>query len=184
MFINIITPCTRPENLHKIAESIKIPEGKYKWIVVHDAERLPEISLLPNNAMHMAEKIDGSVAGHGQRNFGLNFIDYGKNNWVYFNDDDTTIHPDLWDSISGLDHHDFLHFYQEDKDHNIRLCNDDVAVCRIDSHNFLFKTELLGSSRFIIGDYCADGHFATEIYQKAQKPLYIQKVLSTYNSLR
>ena len=176
MFINIITPCSRPENLHKIAESIKIPEGKYRWIVVHDAERLPEINLLPNGAMH--------ISGNGQRNSGLNFIDYGRNNWVYFNDDDTTIHPDLWDSICELGQHDFLHFYQEDKDHNIRLCNEDVAVCRIDSHNFLFKTELLGSSRFIIGDYCADGHFATEIYQKAQNPLYIQKVLSTYNSLR
>ena len=183
MFLNIITPCSRPENLHKIAESINIPTSNYKWIVVHDADKLPNINL-PDNATHIAQKVEHSVAGHGQRNIGFEQIDYGRNNWIYFNDDDTTIHPNLWDSICELDQHDFLHFYQDDKDHNIRLCNDDVEVCRIDSHNFLFKTELLGSSRFIIGDYCADGHFATEIYQKAQNPLYIQKVLSTYNSLR
>lgn len=29
MFLNIITPCTRPENLHKISESINIPKENY-----------------------------------------------------------------------------------------------------------------------------------------------------------
>ena len=42
MFLNIITPCSRPHLLHRIAESINIPKENYRWIVVFDAETIPD----------------------------------------------------------------------------------------------------------------------------------------------
>ena len=48
MLINILTPCSRPQNLAAIAKSINIPPKNYRWIVVFDAPALPDIEL-PNN---------------------------------------------------------------------------------------------------------------------------------------
>jgi len=42
MFLNIITPSCRPENLHKISKSINIPRENYRWIVVFDLEEIPD----------------------------------------------------------------------------------------------------------------------------------------------
>ena len=47
MFLNIVTPCIRPENLARINRSISdtIPRDLYRWIVVCDAEEVPDIEL-------------------------------------------------------------------------------------------------------------------------------------------
>jgi len=185
MYLYIITPCSRPENLHTIAYSINIPKENYSWIVVHDSLEIPDKKLLPYNSLHIASKVEGSVVGHGQRNIGLDLVPRTEENWIYFNDDDTIIYQDLWDNIQGKGaDYDFIHFHQENKDHSIRLDSGLVELCHMDSHNFIFKASLLGNTKFIISDYCADGYFAKEIYEKAKSPLYIEKVLSTYNALR
>lgn len=185
MHIYIITPCSRPENLHTIANSINIPKENYSWIVVHDSLEIPDKNLLPDNSLHIASKVEGSVVGHGQRNIGLDFVPRTEENWIYFNDDDTIIHLDLWENIKGKgDDYDFIHFHQENKDHTIRLDTGLVEHCHIDSHNFIFRADLLENSKWIIDRYEADYYFAKEIYEKAKSPLYIEKVLSTYNALR
>lgn len=184
MFVNIITPCSRPENLSKIADSIKLPPSDYQWIIVHDANELPDRSLLPTQAIHIAKRVKGSISGNGQRNTALNLLGDRPNTWIYFNDDDTVIHPELWGNVKANPTADFIHFQQAYPDGSIRIYSNTVAVTHIDSHNFIFKTKLLGDTRWILEDYCADGHFANEIYKKANNPLYISTVLSTYNSLR
>ena len=40
MFLNIITPCSRPENLRIISESINIQKENYRWIFVYDGLNL------------------------------------------------------------------------------------------------------------------------------------------------
>ena len=90
MFLNIITPCSRPHNLQKIYESINIPKENYRWIIVFDAKDIPDN--IPNCEPY-AIKVENSIVGNGQRNYALNLI---KTGWIYFNDDDTTIHPKLW----------------------------------------------------------------------------------------
>ena len=42
MFLNIITPCSRPEFLDAVSKSINIPKENYRWIVVFDSETIPE----------------------------------------------------------------------------------------------------------------------------------------------
>lgn len=184
MYINIITPCSRPENLHIIAQSINLPQDQYQWTVIHDADKLPDTSLLPTNAIHIVKKVEGSVTGHGQRNVALELINNNPDSWIYQNDDDTIIHPDLFQTIAQYQDKDFIHFQQANKDGTIRLYSNVIEVEQIDSHNFIFKAKLLGDTKWQLDKYDADGYFAKEIYAKSTAPLYIEKVLSTYNCLR
>jgi hypothetical protein len=184
MYINIITPCSRPENLQQIANSINLPKENYQWIVVHDADKLLATNLLPTNAIHIAQKVEGSTSGNGQRNKALEIVNTDDNAWIYFNDDDTVIHPDLFQMIEQYQDKDFIHFQQANKDGTVRLYGNVIEVGQIDSHNFIFKTKLLGDTKWQIDKYDADGYFAKEIYAKATAPLYLNQVLSVYNVLR
>jgi hypothetical protein len=177
MLLNIITPSVRPYNLQTISESIKIPRGNYRWIVVFDLDVMPEV---PDNCEAYLYRENGSTVGHAQRNFALNLI---KEGYVYFNDDDTVIHPELWDNIKDADA-DFIHFMQNDKNGSLRLSGENVVMGQIDSHNFITKCDIIGEDRWIIDKYEADGYFAEKMYSKAKNPLYIPKVLSVYNALR
>ena len=177
MFLNIITPCTRPENLKQISESINIPRENYRWIVVFDAESIPED--IPDNCEPYAIKVKDSVFGNGQRNYGLSLI---KNGHVYFNDDDTTIHPLLWDNIRELSE-DFIYFKQNHKSGKIRITGDTVGRGFINSHTFIISYNCIGITKWVINNYEADGIFGEECYNKSKTKILIPEVLSIYNSL-
>lgn len=179
MFLNIITPCSRPENLHTIAKSINIPRENYRWIVVFDAEELPSSDLIPENCEPYAHKDPNSFSGNGQRNFAIDKIESG---YVYFNDDDTILHKDLYESIKDMDF-DFITFSQEWPNGTMRLTGDTVGVNYTDSHNFVLSSSLIGNTRWQLGIYSADGIFAYDCGSKTT-PKFINKVLSTYNTLR
>ena len=179
IFLNIITPCSRPENLKYISESINIPRENYRWIVVFDGENIP--INLPTNCEAYTLKDEKSVSGNAQRNYGIELIHSGC---VYFNDDDTIIHKDLWNNIHNLIDTDMIVFSQECKGGALRLAGDSVALGSIDSHNFIVSIETIGDARWITDRYNADGIFAEDCYKKSNKIKYIPKVLSTYNSLR
>ena len=66
MFLNIITPCSRPKNLYLIAESINIPKENYRWIVVFDADEIPDE--IPDICEPYTVKVIGSISGNAQRN--------------------------------------------------------------------------------------------------------------------
>jgi hypothetical protein len=180
MFLNIITPCSRPENLLKISESINIPKENYRWIVVCDSELLPNEELIPKNCEIYHHKNSSSISGNSQRNYALDLIIDGH---IYFNDDDTTIHKDLWETIKDLEN-DFISFKQLNNNGDLRLLGDEIIVGGIDSHNFIVSKNIVGSSRWIINRYDADGYFAQECYLKSLNSVYFDKVLSIYNTLR
>lgn len=177
MFLNIITPCSRPSNLEAISKSINIPRENYRWIVVFDND-IPLQA--PDNCEAYAIKDTNSISGNAQRNYAINLV---KEGWIYFNDDDTIIHPDLWESIKDVDA-DLIHFMQSSKDGALRLSGNNVRLNEIDSHNFVVNSNIIKDERWMIDRYDADGIFAENLYRKAKKPLYISKVLSTYNFLR
>jgi hypothetical protein len=184
MFLNIITPCSRPQNLHKISESINIPRDNYRWIVVFDSDMLPDNKYIPENCEYYIHKNIESISGNSQRNFAIDMVEEG---FVYFNDDDTIIHPNIWENIRDCDY-DFISFSQQWKDGRLRLLGNNIEIGQIDSHNFLISLELIGDTRWILDKYDADGYFAKEIYNKALnlglKIEFIPKVLSIYNCLR
>jgi hypothetical protein len=180
MFINIITPCSRPENLSKISASINIPKENYRWIVVCDSTELPNENLIPKNCEIYYHKDFSSISGNSQRNYALDLVEYG---YVYFNDDDTLVHPELWENIKELDN-DFISFMQVTTTGNLRLIGNRIEVGGIDSHNFLVSKKLCGDSKFEKNLYHADGLFAEECYKKSKNPSHLPKVLSIYNLLR
>lgn len=177
--LNIITPCSRPENLHIISQSINIPKDNYRWIVIYDGISLPSADLIPENCEIDFYYDADSCFGHYQRNYGMDLIKEGH---IYFNDDDTIIHLELWDYIKDLEN-DFITFNQNDKNGGIRLENRGVAIRNIDSHNFIFSKELSNGLKFV-NDYVADGIFAEQLFSKSKSHIHIAKVLSIYNSLR
>jgi hypothetical protein len=176
MFINIITPCSRPQNLKLISESINIPKENFKWIVVYDSM---EVFESPDNCEAYCVKDNNSIYGNAQRNYALDLVTDG---YVYFNDDDTTIYPDLWDEIKHKEA-DFISFKQSNKDGSIRLEGNQIIPNFIDSHNFIVSAKCI-TSRWALDRYDADGVFAVECYENAKEKLYIPKVLSIYNSLK
>jgi hypothetical protein len=180
MFLNIITPCSRPQNLLTISRSINIPRENYRWIVVFDGDEVPDEYIIPENCEIYAHKDPESISGNAQRNFAIDMV---NEDYVYFNDDDTVIHPLLWGNISNLEE-DFISFDQETQNRALRLKGDNIALHRVDSHNFITSRQLIGNTRFDLKKYDADGYFAIECFDKAKTKSYIPKVLSTYNSLR
>jgi hypothetical protein len=184
LFLNIITPCSRPQNLHTIAASINMPKENYRWIVVADLDSIDQ-SLVPSNCELYLYRNTQSTVGHAQRNFALDLISNGH---VYMNDDDTVIHPDLWENICNLDS-DFISFKQNNVNNTLRLAGDIIQPGGIDSHNFIVSRNAIGDIRWDISNYDADGYFAMEVCHKiySENPnciTYIPKVLSIYNSLR
>lgn len=179
MFLNIITPCSRPQNLETISKSINIPRDQYRWIVVFDLLDKPEN--IPDNCEWYAIKDANSTSGNAQRNFALNLVTHGH---IYFNDDDTIMHPDLWENIKNETDEDFISFKQVNKDGTIRLEGINISVGYIDSHNFVTSVKCVGDTRWVLNRYDADGVFAHECHQKAKNKSYINKVLSVYNTLR
>mgnify|MGYP001202445677 CR=1 FL=1 len=179
--LNIITPCTRAQNLPIISQSINIPRASYTWWIVFDAEpgSIPH-HLIPKNARALYHHNSKSVVGHAQRNYALQFIDDGL---VYFLDDDTTLHPDLYAETCTHDmQHDFIHFDQQNPDGTKRI-GGKVEVNHIDTGSAVVSRQLIGNTRFRTDLYNADGYFWKTIVQKATHPRYIPKALSTYNAL-
>jgi hypothetical protein len=178
MFLNIITPCSRPDNLQVISESINIPRENYRWIVVFDALEIPKN--VPDNCEAYCLKDNNSIYGNAQRNFGIDLVTKGH---VYFNDDDTIIQSTLWDEIKDKDNADFISFKQSNKDNTLRLEGKEIAINYIDSHNFITSLECI-DTRWALDRYDADAVFAIECNKNAKVTLYIPKVLSVYNSLK
>lgn len=178
MFLNIITPCSRPQNLDVISKSINIPREQYRWIVVFDLLEAPDN--IPDNCEFYNIKDAKSTSGNAQRNFGLDLVTHGH---IYFNDDDTIMQPNLWEEIKDLEE-DFISFKQVEKDGSLRLEGKDISVGTIDSHNFVVSAECMGNTRWVLNRYDADGVFARECFEKAKTILYIPKMLSVYNSLK
>lgn len=184
MFLNIVTPCSRVQNLPMVARNVmEIPCGNRMWWVVVDS--VFPVKIPARNAWEIPDEVmfihdPASIVGHAQRNRALDSINEGH---VYFLDDDTILHPDLWETVKNLDDYDFIHFNQVFKNGGRRI-GGEVAVDRIDSGSAIVSRELIGETRWIVGRYNADGYFLTECFKKAKNPLYIDRDLSYYNYLR
>lgn len=179
MILNIVTPCSRFENLNKIADSINIPRECYRWIVVFDSVDIPDIDLPPTGEYYTHTN-HRSCAGHAQRNFANTLISDG---YVLQLDDDTILHPDLWDSVKHCDH-DLVSWRQMEKNGTHRLFEGQYMQNHIDSGSFMVKRDFIDNLLWDIEKYHADGIFAENIISKNPSILNIDKYLSYYNYLR
>lgn len=165
--LTIITPVIRYELLTKISQSI--PAG-VRWLAI-GSERFET----PKNCEYY---IIPEKCGVIRRNYLIDKVDSG---YVYFLDDDTVIHPNLYREIKKYDF-DFIHFNQMEKDGRYRL-GGRVEPFYADTGSFVVDRKFLGDIRFKKTP-CSDGVFAQELYMKAKVSLYINEYLSIYNALR
>lgn len=193
MFLNIITPCSRPQNLHEIFLSINIPRENYRWLVIFDfKENEIDKKLIPHNAEIFFHQNKNSLVGHDQRNRALKEIKYKsyeqRSNFghIYSNDDDALIHKDLWENISTLEDYDIISFKQRNPDLSHRLRSEKLSVGYVDSHNFIYSTRLIEKLNvsFDCTTYEADGIFAKKLVNSTDNHIFINKYLSIYNELR
>jgi len=93
--VYIVTPCSRPENLLQIKESI--PE-ECKWIVAYDDSCNTEM-MLDGVINCTGLNIKNSPYGHTIRNWVLDNYKFEDGDWIYYLDDDNIIKEDWYNHI-------------------------------------------------------------------------------------
>jgi glycosyltransferase involved in cell wall biosynthesis len=166
MKLTIITPCSRPENLQAMAESIKPGRSLFDviWVVILDNHECVE-----------------SRSGNYQRNCALDAITDG---WVYFLDDDTIIHPDLFVELTKIITPAVA--FEQDLGVMVRkVMPSEMKVCHIDMGQVAIRREVIGDIRFELGIYEADGIFIQSVYESDPSVWsFVNKPISYYNKLR
>ena len=164
--LTIVTPCSRPQNLPLMAESIKPGRSLFDviWMVIFDNGECPQ-----------------SEVGNYQRNCALEAI---KDGLVYFLDDDTLIHPELFDELAKVKTGAVA--FGQVLNGGIRYASPaTMKVCQIDMGQVAIQREVIGDARFALGVYEADGIFIQAVYgNNPEAWSFIEKPLCYYNKLR
>jgi hypothetical protein len=186
--LHVVTPCARPVNLPRIAESIRaaaLPNGvSLHWLVLLDDRfDIPPVALADAEVVscHGAT----GVAGHAARNEALERITGG---WIVFVDDDNLLHPDLPRLLASAvaAHPDarFIVFDQDLGDEIRRAAPENVRIGAIDSGQFAFDRSFAGNLRFDVYAYSADGIFASDLFARApERFAFVSETAAHYNAL-
>jgi hypothetical protein len=188
--LSIITPCSRPANLKRIAESIQFDKID-RWYIVYDTSiakgtttpRTYEKQFLDNPKVSELECSVGCW-GNPQRNLALSLVTDGL---VYYLDDDNIVHEAFWQE---LDSFDLDHLYSFDQYH----CSKKTVVKGgrlqekyIDTAQYIVPRRLIGALVWdmLDGGCGSDGRFVEDLQRlHGSKHIYVQKVLAYYNFLR
>lgn len=183
--LSIITPCTRPENLMRLKESIPF-EYVHEWIIVYDTSKVENPHLFQDDKIKEYSCQGDSIVGNIQRNYGLDHLT--GDTYVYFLDDDTIMHPDMGDFLKTIEPN---HLYTFDQSRNSsvfpytdRLTGDKIEMFHIDTAMFLIDSSLCKTIRWVADEYTADAIFIVECYSaNPSNWMYVNRVLSYYNHL-
>ena len=187
--VTIITPSIRPENLLKIKESIRF-EYVNEWIIVYDGKKILENPHQFDTGAD-CEKITEHVylgegtSGNPQRNYALDHVK-NPDTYLYFLDDDTIIHSDLYELLDVVKDGKMYTFDQKRPADVFPfkevLKGDNVKVFNIDTGMMLIDFNLCKDIRWTIDKYNSDGIYITECFSRnIMKWEYVNKVMSYYN---
>lgn len=177
--IHIITPCSRPENLEHLRETI--PAG-CTWTVFMDYSTKKKN--VPKGVKVIRSNIGGAW-GHPLRNLAIDYLQASAsdNDYVLFLDDDNLIHPNWYEHIKESTA-DMVTWGQENKDGSARLrATDQPQIGNIDMASFMVKYKIAKQLKFT-DVYEADGIFAMQAAQKASDIQTINESISYYNYLK
>lgn len=195
---NIITRCSRPENLLRIKESIFNNNYNFLWFIYFDVSILKDISAellseLQDDKIKIFFK--KSISGDYGHQFINDAIDIISDGWIYVLDDDNILHEDFIINISNKISDKFnkraFIFNQKvgGKDFSeldIREASpENMRVQHIDMAQFLLRRDLIGNKRLEFDNYKADGVFIEDIYKSNPDDFYfISEILCYYNFLK
>jgi hypothetical protein len=176
--LQIITACSRPQNLNIIKKNIEdIVKISYDWYIIYDQKTDPvyieseNIKLYKNN--------DPSAFGNGEKSWGLKFKDDYE--FVYFLDDDNLLHENFMELFNYIDDTSDIYIFNQ-KDRMQSGTDKGCTEGRIDTACFLMRTRIIGDLEWHPFDYGADGRFVGCLQDK-NVVKFIPKVFCTYNVL-
>lgn len=186
--LTLITPCSRPENLPAMRNSINF-DLIDRWIIVHDTTKSrgvysplfdhPKILELG----HVSPR--GTCSGNSQRNKALDLVRYGL---IYFLDDDNVIHPNFWKLVPQMELDHFYTFDQQRWDEFVPVPGgifkgDTPRLQKIDTAQYVVDVRM--ARPWKEDDYKADGLFIEDIFLRFhQEHVYVSEVAAYYNFLR
>jgi predicted O-methyltransferase YrrM len=176
--ITIITPSCRPENLINVKQSINF-DYVHEWIIVYDQKKIIENPKLFNHDK-IKELIyeDDGISGNPQRNHALDNIT-NTNTYLYYLDDDNTIHPDFYKLLDIIDDNKFYSFDQKD-----RIAGNNIKMQHIDTAMVLIDFNTCKNIRWKNMYYESDGMYIETCYMlNRDNWIYINNDICTYNSL-
>lgn len=176
--IYITTPCSRPENLEQISQSIP---SNCKWIVLYDNK--VKINFNINNAQFIYCPNTGFVGADG-RNYFLTNYNINDDDWIYSLDDDNIIHPDFFSIIEKYlnKNYSIIHWGQLKKNNQIRL-EPKLELNKIDAACFIIKWKYNKNIRYAIDAYNCDGIYAIDCSNNGPV-LKLDQYICYYNYLR
>lgn len=199
MKINIITRCTRPENLYKIKETIFRDNSnlEYVWHIIFDITSLSNIPSIyirdfNEHRLHFIGNQHPNDMSHQSINKVIDEIN--DDEWVYVLDDDNILHEKFDSRIIELHNESSnkkaIVFSQyiggiDFTGLEIRVASpENMKVQKIDMAQFVLKKELIGEKRLKPNLYVADGIFIQELYEDNSDDFIIDyEILCYYNYL-
>lgn len=196
MNLNIITRCSRPNNLLEVENSIFKNHNQaninIQWHIVFDTKVLKDIDADLLSQLDKPEINLHFKKGDGWGLSQLNDLIHSLDGWIYHLDDDNILHPNFYNAIyhavkdtdlkgiifsQQVDGKDFTGLQvREAKKENVKVQGIDLAQWVI--HTDLHKNYSYGSG------YTADGEFIEKIFtENIDKFTLIQDILSYYNFL-
>jgi len=177
--IHIITPCSRPENLEHLRESI--PAG-CTWTVFMDySTKKKEV---PKGVKVVRSNLGGAF-GNPLRNMALDYLQASAsdNDYIYILDDDNIIHPNWFEAVKDSTE-DFVNWGQVFRNGDPRLhATESPRVGTIDTASYMARLGFIAKARFEYR-YEADGLFAQELMKRNPKIKTFKDYLCYYNYLR
>ena len=154
---NIVTACSRPENLNKIKQSLEPFTDKITWYIVYDSTKR-EVEIPEKHQMFVdaiAEmsyfdwikqlSVEGGVTGSAQRNSALDIITDG---YVYFLDDDNLLHQNLIPTIESmveLKADNLGYVFSQQLENSVRKIRwESIKQTHIDTAQFMLHRTLIG----------------------------------------
>lgn len=185
MKLNIVTPCSRINDLKKIEESIGlITNMDVIWHICFDNDIIPNIPpILINHRLYNTKSVGFEISGNKQRNLILKNITDG---FIFFLDDDNIIHPNFNNLLSGITEGENYIFSQVFKNGVIRFKPHQKCIYpkKIDSAQLLVSaSHLTDKTIWPVNVYPAEAFFAKYI-NDIFPFIFIDEVGSYYNYLK
>lgn len=197
MRINVLTRCTRPQNLLEIKKSIFVEKFDIQWYILFDTSIIKDIDadLLFNlNSPNIHLKfLKGEPGDMGHKFINLEIDRMSDDEWMYVIDDDNIIHEKFYFTIESNFSSEKEGYVFSQKVGGIDFSGldireaspENIKVGSIDFCQFLLKKSLIGKNRLVEGEYTADGRFIESIYNNnIEKFLFIEDIICYYNKLQ
>ena len=191
--IHFITPLHKKNNLRILYPNILNLTQDFNWYLIEGKETIgceSIDSILEDNRIHYYKIKTEFIYGHEQRNYFIENIECGDNDWCFFLDDDTIVTQDLIEVAVNEKNSDFdviLLSQKQGLTERVRLhgLEGRMTLGNVDIGSFLIRYSVLKNTKIGMEHVRnSDGHFAEHISNIPNiKIKYCPEKYTRYNSL-